>query len=528
MQIRAKGGRVGFTLVELLVVMIIMGILSAFILAAALEGLRRAEERQTQATITKLDAAVSERVESLLTQSVTATPAHLALAAITNPNPPNLVIRGSDEQRAQVIARVDQFRAEMPDVFFLRIDPSTLPTSPSAGNANYPLSFGADPYPLTGSFVYTYYATPTQVSFGTFPSSPYYPIGTYPTIVGVPFTDFNGVTTTVPIQPRAEGIYGASYGAAAGIYKNLGLNSKGYDGIDNNNDTAGFGENVDEWEEGILGLSAAQVQAVINRLKSHQHKTARSEMLYALLVESSGPLGNVLTRDNFTDREIGDTDNDGLPEFLDAWGEPLQFYHWPTFFRSDIQKGDANYGKDGDPVAFYPIETRERDPVDSNQLLVSPAWWGAINTSNPNLPGQATAQVFQSIFYPLQERLQPAPGAPPFINPSSGTSPTHATNRWWDRGGYYQRRAYFTKPLIISSGPDTRLGLFQYSDQAIRAHWSSPGTSPTMAQQVVADENSAANVNIPAVEQLIDPDLADIGGDDIHSHNIQGVGGGVQ
>ncbi len=52
-------------------------------------------------------------------------------------------------------------------------------------------------------------------------------------------------------------------------------------------------------------------------------------MLYALLVEGRGPLGSVFSRDDFTDREVQDTDGDGLPEFVDAWGQPLQFFRWP-------------------------------------------------------------------------------------------------------------------------------------------------------------------------------------------------------
>ena len=90
----------------------------------------------------------------------------------------------------------------------------------------------------------------------------------------------------------------------------------GYDSIDN--DGNGY---VDDLPES--GLSLADVQA---RMAGHTHKSARSEMLYALLVEGLSPLGSVFTADDFTAREVGDTDGDGLLEFIDAWGEPLQFY----------------------------------------------------------------------------------------------------------------------------------------------------------------------------------------------------------
>ena len=64
-------------------------------------------------------------------------------------------------------------------------------------------------------------------------------------------------------------------------------------------------------------------------------------MLYALLVEGRGPLGSVFSRDDFTDKEVQDTDGDGLPEFVDAWGKPLQFFRWPMLYHSDIQRGQV-------------------------------------------------------------------------------------------------------------------------------------------------------------------------------------------
>src|SRR4051795_13405229 len=47
----SRGVRRGFTLVELLAVMVIIGIILAFILTAAMDSIRRAEERATQSLI---------------------------------------------------------------------------------------------------------------------------------------------------------------------------------------------------------------------------------------------------------------------------------------------------------------------------------------------------------------------------------------------------------------------------------------------------------------------------------------------
>jgi prepilin-type N-terminal cleavage/methylation domain-containing protein len=59
-------------------------------------------------------------------------------------------------------------------------------------------------------------------------------------------------------------------------------------------------------------------------------KTESSELLYFTLV-MSGTFGASSTdTDQFSTSELADTDSDGLPEFIDAWGEPLRFYRWPT------------------------------------------------------------------------------------------------------------------------------------------------------------------------------------------------------
>lgn len=57
-----------------------------------------------------------------------------------------------------------------------------------------------------------------------------------------------------------------------------------------------------------------------------QHQGA--ECLYLIL--SRIEVGDGFALDAFPDREIGDTDGDGMPEILDAWGRPMQFIRWPA------------------------------------------------------------------------------------------------------------------------------------------------------------------------------------------------------
>ena len=85
------GLRLGFTLVELIVVMAIIGIILAFLLVAAEDARRRAEQDATLALITKLEGGINDRLDALLQTRPDPTLGHVALANIyysANPAPP--------------------------------------------------------------------------------------------------------------------------------------------------------------------------------------------------------------------------------------------------------------------------------------------------------------------------------------------------------------------------------------------------------------------------------------------------------
>ncbi len=434
--------RFGFTLVELLVVIAIMALLVSLILVASADGVRRAEERATQALITKLETAVNDRLDALLNTQPPITQTHRFLAAINSVQqfgasstylPVGSNTSNSDDRRAQVFAQFDYIRAELPDVFFV----NAMASPSGAVSSAYPLNFAAAPYPagtnsLTSSF------TGNQDG-----GSWVLPLGNnYP---GLPLSQSSpiGVTITQP-QLATTGMFGASFSSAASIYKNLYTAAAsdlaaatpgalvnfepGLDGVDNNGDglidelvspTASTPEIV------VTGSTIqAFASAVSARLAKHQHKTARSEMLYALLVDGLSPLGSAFSRDDFTAREVQDTDGDGMPEFIDAWGEPLQFFRWPIYYgspgspsalpvfplgTSDSQMGCGQYNGG-------PSQTRQQDPLDTNQLLVSPGWWA--QAANPSLSVPA---LFPVTFSPPNSSASPAtnqssPGAIAFMN----------------------------------------------------------------------------------------------------------------
>ncbi|MCA8988161.1 MAG: type II secretion system protein [Planctomycetaceae bacterium] len=63
---------------------------------------------------------------------------------------------------------------------------------------------------------------------------------------------------------------------------------------------------------------------------NHKENTESSELFYLLFNE--GAVYGVTSEDagEFAAHELDDTDNDGLLEIVDAWGNPLRFYRWPT------------------------------------------------------------------------------------------------------------------------------------------------------------------------------------------------------
>lgn len=113
-----------------------------------------------------------------------------------------------------------------------------------------------------------------------------------------------------------------------------------------------------------LGLPAttsltapAIVSEATTRFAKHQKDTESAECLYFQLFASGNYGATAVDGDRFTEREIQDTDGDGLPEFIDAWGNPIRFYRWPTRM-IDV---DA-------PFPFQPVLS---DPSDNTDVIVT-------------------------------------------------------------------------------------------------------------------------------------------------------------
>lgn len=111
-----------------------------------------------------------------------------------------------------------------------------------------------------------------------------------------------------------------------------------------------------------------------------QNAAESAEMLFWLITQSDTFGVAPVEESEFSSSEVADTDGDGRKEFVDAWGNPLRFYRWPTrllrpggpgtalrrdlagVLISGIPSGASQVG-DADPAAV--------DPEDSLGVYVS-------------------------------------------------------------------------------------------------------------------------------------------------------------
>ncbi len=102
------------------------------------------------------------------------------------------------------------------------------------------------------------------------------------------------------------------------------------------------------YESIIQGKDLGDAQ-VVEAIQANQG----AECLYMIVMLATGD-GEARTL--FSTQDIGDTDGDGAPEFLDGWGNSIQFIRWPAGFVSDLQPVD--------PLSGNRLPGQDRDPFD--------------------------------------------------------------------------------------------------------------------------------------------------------------------
>ena len=90
-----------------------------------------------------------------------------------------------------------------------------------------------------------------------------------------------------------------------------------------------------------------------------------AECLYMIVMFGTGD-GEARTM--FTSQDIGDTDGDGAPEFLDGWGNPIHCIRWPAGFVPRVGRSMTGDGDgDHDPFDVFrrdsPASSPSRQPA---------------------------------------------------------------------------------------------------------------------------------------------------------------------
>lgn len=218
-------------------------------------------------------------------------------------------------------------------------------------------------------------------------------------------------------------------------------------------------------------------------------------------------------------RFVKDTDNDGLPEIVDAWGVPLRFYRWPVDLISyyefisptglglvihmpnaldpegllystpwfDQPSTPSGYGDIGraafenglTPYAPCPTTAfiaRQNPPADPDPLAAgSPYATANLNPTDPNY--RVTPRHF---YFRLHKPYFDVSAGP--ITVGVGTDPNALPN-YLPAPDQPARLPII--PLVVSAGPDHLFGLFDWSN---RFRYDSTTTIPN-------DTYSGANAN---------------------------------
>jgi prepilin-type N-terminal cleavage/methylation domain-containing protein len=118
---------------------------------------------------------------------------------------------------------------------------------------------------------------------------------------------------------------------------------------------------------------------------------AHAECLY-LLVSLASPEA----MEQFSQSEIGDTDNNGWMEFLDGWGKPIYFLRWAPGCSAKLPDGSPNPNgcseiQSGNPTTDHdPFDTRNVDP-DGFRLI--PLIYSFGRNGTPNVLARGSVVV---------------------------------------------------------------------------------------------------------------------------------------
>lgn len=213
-----------------------------------------------------------------------------------------------------------------------------------------------------------------------------------------------------------------------------------------------------------------------NTIIGQTHSSA--ECLYLIVrgaAQDTDMAGNA-----FNATEVGDTDNDGMPEFLDAWGNAIEFLRWAPGFSSDMQPAFSI--SPSDPAAGQYPKNLPKDPNNpTNFLSHFPVIYNPYKTLNPGGGGSTSSSNSGSNPY-MYAMVNYHDGFDPLeVDPGPGVFPV-------------PERGYNLIPLIVSAGPDGTAGQLNFNTNNTQTdtvtpsfglHWGNPNVTNASSSKYV-------------------------------------------
>ncbi len=305
-------------------------------------------------------------------------------------------------------------------------------------------------------------------------------------------------------------------------------------------DTGGGTVDAGVFRPDLLTQQYPSVNWARHDASAESRATESAEVLHFMLTEMAvfgvPPVGT----DTFTSAEVADTDGDGLPEFIDAWGNPLRFYRWPTRLldRDHWTDSAGNYSP---PLAANTFLH------DRNEREITPGERRLAGLMIRGLP----AYFLQPGSSPPEHRdpLMTDPDDPngslasEFLVLPGGSDGAGGLRSLFNEGTFHSLDVYHT-PLVVSAGGDGLLGLWEPWEIKYDLDWSAAGTvddddaggvGTITDENRVVDDTSAHDVVLGNLAQVLNDDamvtkygsvfsLEDILSDNISNRNRRAGG----
>ncbi|MFN3158091.1 MAG: prepilin-type N-terminal cleavage/methylation domain-containing protein [Rubinisphaera brasiliensis] len=174
-----------------------------------------------------------------------------------------------------------------------------------------------------------------------------------------------------------------------------------------------------------------------------------AELLYLVVNEGTAHGSEATDSDQFGAQEVTDTDGDSFPEFVDAWGQPLRFYRWPTRL--------IRPGTPATPATPLSLDSTKASlpAVETEYWLMLGSKTGDINTLSRDQEDPTSA------IYRMMGADVASIQSVEFDSTPPDTCSFHTPDT-------------YTAFLVLSGGPDLQIGLYEPDDTANFGHLAQP------------------------------------------------------